>query len=310
MNYLGTVRYGEMRLTDRFLARFSGLHMADKVIIRTERGVEVGEIVSPVETVENDNSPTAGEILRKITDQDKQRYLQIKSADEPKEFLFCQTKIRERQLPMKLCTVEHLFGGTKLIFYFLAQGRVDFRALVKDLAEQYQARIEMRQIGVRDEARVLAHYEHCGRELCCRTFIKRLEPVTMKMAKNQKATLDPNKISGRCGRLMCCLRFEDTTYEELRRLLPRKGAGVLTKEGPGHVAAIEILEQRIKVELEDGREIVLPRAEVQVLEAGPEPAPEPEPVPQPEAAQPIQPDSNGCGNCSECPNQDSGPNAG
>ena len=307
MNYIGTVRYGEMRLTDRFLARFSGLHMADKCVVRTERGVEVGDIVSPVEVLEDENSPTAGEILRKMNEQDKQRYIQIKSVDEPKEFQFCQAKIRERQLPMKLCTVEHLFGGTKLIFYFLAQGRVDFRALVKDLAQEYQARIEMRQIGVRDEARVLAHYEHCGRELCCRTFIKRLEPVTMKMAKNQKATLDPNKISGRCGRLMCCLRFEDFTYEELRRLLPRKGAKVNTKEGAGQVAGIEILDQRIKVELADGREVTLPRAEVQVLDSGTEPAPEPEPAP--EVAQNVRPDSNGCNNCGQCSNGEPAPDA-
>jgi cell fate regulator YaaT (PSP1 superfamily) len=176
--------------------------------------------------------------------------------------------------------VEHLFGGTKLIFYFLAQGRVDFRALVKDLAEQYQSRIEMRQIGVRDEARILAHYEHCGRELCCRTFIKRLEPVTMKMAKNQKATLDPNKISGRCGRLMCCLRFEDAIYEELRKLLPRRGAKVVTKQGEGLVTGGNILSQLVTVELSEKREIVVPRDELQVIETGPEPPAEPEMLPE------------------------------
>jgi len=119
--------------------------------------------------------------------------------DQPKEFDFCKKKIVERKLPMKLASVEHLLGGSKVIFYFLAEGRVDFRELVKDLAQEYHTRIEMRQIGVRDEARLLADYEHCGRELCCKTFIKNLEPVTMKMAKNQKATLDPRRSPAAAG---------------------------------------------------------------------------------------------------------------
>jgi len=268
MKYAATVRYGQMRFTARFVARFSGLSMGDKCVIRTDRGVEVGEIVSRV-TVAREDEPQkpGGEILRKMTPADHERLREIQEEAVPKELQFCQQKIRERGLPMKLRAVEHLFGGTKIIFYFLSQGRVDFRALVKDLAQEYHTRIEMRQIGVRDEARLLAYFEHCGRELCCRTFIKRLEPVSMKMAKNQKATLDPNKISGRCGRLMCCLRFEDKTYEELRANLPRKGARVRTREGAGRVVGSETLAQLVAVELDDGRRLVFPLDEIETPKA-------------------------------------------
>jgi cell fate regulator YaaT (PSP1 superfamily) len=173
----------------------------------------------------------------------------------PVEFKFCQKKIKEHKLLMKLASVEHLFGTKKIIFYFLANGRVDFRELVKDLAKEYQARIEMKQIGVRDEARLLADYEHCGRELCCRSFLKNLEPVTMKMAKNQKATLDPSKISGRCGRLMCCLRYEDKVYEDLKHVLPKKGSIVKTAKGVGEVINYDVLQQQVTIELENKNKI-------------------------------------------------------
>ena len=152
---------------------------------------------------------------------------------------------------MKLASVEHLYGTKKIIFYYLANGRIDFRELVKDLAKEYQARIEMKQIGVRDEARLLADYEHCGRELCCRSYLKNLEPVTMKMAKNQKATLDPSKISGRCGRLMCCLRYEDRVYEELKNSLPKKGSVVKTIKGTGEVVNYDVLQQQVVIETEN-----------------------------------------------------------
>jgi cell fate regulator YaaT (PSP1 superfamily) len=185
--------------------------------------------------------------------------------DQPKEFDFCKKKIQERNLPMKLASVEHLLGGSKIIFYFLAEGRVDFRELVKDLAQEYHTRIEMRQIGVRDEARLLADYEHCGRELCCKTFIKNLEPVTMKMAKNQKATLDPTKISGRCGRLMCCLRFEDSVYEDMKSGLPGLGVLVATPEGEGEVVAQDAEKKVVTVALADKRQVTVPVAQIKTV---------------------------------------------
>ncbi len=257
MKYVATVRYGAMNYTARFVAAFPGMKMDDLVIVRSDRGVEWGHVVSIPKAVPDEECPDGlGEILRIATKEDREKLTRIEEEEEPLAMKLCQRKIEEHKLPMKLARAEKLFGGNKVVFYFLADGRVDFRALVKDLAKEYQTRIQMVQIGVRDEARLLADYEHCGRELCCRTFMRKLEPVSMKMAKSQKATLDPAKISGRCGRLMCCLRFEDQLYDELKRALPRKGARVRIEEGVGRVVATETLSQTVKVELEDDRRIV------------------------------------------------------
>ncbi|MBM4032220.1 MAG: hypothetical protein FJ291_10585, partial [Planctomycetes bacterium] len=196
--------FGAMRHIGVFRTEIPDLHRGEKCILRTERGVELGEVVcrSEPSPTGQDETPV-GQILRRATPRDVARCDEIEESFASQEYNFCQAKIREHNLPMKLVSVEHLFGGDKIIFYFLAEGRVDFRALVKDLAAQYRTRIEMRQIGVRDEARLLADVEHCGRMLCCKSFMKDLAPVTMRMAKAQKTTLDPAKISGRCGRLMC-----------------------------------------------------------------------------------------------------------
>jgi len=274
-NYATTVRWGAMGFVGTFRADFAGIRTGDECVVRTERGVEVGRVLSPLRPRDGSvgEQGWAGEILRRLNGDDLKKLATIHEVEEPREFDFCRRRIQERGLPMKLVAVEHLFGGTKIIFYFLANGRVDFRELVKDLAQEYRKRIEMRQIGVRDEARLLADYEHCGRELCCKTFLKSLEPVTMKMAKNQKATLDPTKISGRCGRLMCCLRFEDRTYEDLKRLLPRKGARVLTPDGAGVVTGLELLRQQVTVELDDQREESFPLCAVRQAGDAPE-APE------------------------------------
>ena len=164
---------------------------------------------------------------------------------------------------MELVDVEHLFGGERIVFYFLAEKRVDFRELVKDLAREYQTRIEMRQIGVRDEAKLLADYGDCGKPVCCNTHMTTMPPVSMRMAKLQKSTLDPSKISGRCGRLKCCLRFEQDVYEEFQGQLPAVGARVLTAKGQGRVLAQEVLARKVLVEFEDGRRI--PVAAVEIL---------------------------------------------
>ena len=169
----------------------------------------------------------------------------------------------------RLAAVEHLFGGEKVIFYFLAESRVDFRALVRELAREYRTRIEMKQIGARDEAKLLGDYEHCGRELCCRGFIRALEPVTIKMAKSQKATLDPAKISGACGRLMCCLRFENPIYQQLKRQLPRKGKRVKTPKGEGEVLNYDIIAQTVLVEESSGEKVTYKVEELSWDQAGP-----------------------------------------
>src|SRR5207302_3210681 len=160
---------------------------------------------------------------------------------ECKEFEACQNLIAQRNLQMELVDVEHLFGGERIVFFYLAEKRVDFRELVKDLARTYQTRIEMRQIGVRDEAKLLADYGDCGKPVCCNTHMITMPPVSMRMAKLQKSTLDPTKISGRCGRLKCCLRFEQDVYEEFVRELPAVGMTVVTAAGPGRVLAQEVL---------------------------------------------------------------------
>ncbi len=158
--------------------------------------------------------------------------------------------------------VEHLFGGERVIFYFLAEKRVDFRELVKDLAREFQTRIEMRQIGVRDEAKLLADYGDCGKPVCCNTHMPHMPPVSMRMAKLQKSTLDPSKISGRCGRLKCCLRFEHEVYEEFTKELPASGSRIVTAKGKGKVLAQEILARKLLVEFEDGRRILVSADEV------------------------------------------------
>lgn len=258
MRHILTIRYGVLKNTSDFFATFNSLRNGDHVIIRSSRGVEFGEVITMVkEIADTDSIENLGEVLRKATLDDKEKQKKITDEMIPVEFKFCQKKIKEHKLLMKLASVEHLFGTKKIIFYFLANGRVDFRELVKDLAKEYQARIEMKQIGVRDEARLLADYEHCGRELCCRAFLKNLEPVTMKMAKNQKATLDPSKISGRCGRLMCCLRYEDKVYEDLKHVLPRKGSIVKTAKGVGEVINYDVLQQQVTIELENKNKIIV-----------------------------------------------------
>lgn len=256
MRHILTIRYGVLKNTSDFFAAFNSLKKGDPVIIRSSRGVEFGEVVTKVKEIDDtDPIENFGEVLRKASPDDKEKQKKITDEMIPVEFKFCQKKIKEHKLLMKLASVEHLFGTKKIIFYFLANGRVDFRELVKDLAKEYQARIEMKQIGVRDEARLLADYEHCGRELCCRSFLKNLEPVTMKMAKNQKATLDPSKISGRCGRLMCCLRYEDKVYEDLKHVLPKKGSIVKTAKGVGEVINYDVLQQQVTIELENKNKI-------------------------------------------------------
>src|SRR6202007_232668 len=176
---------------------------------------------------------------------------------EQGELETCERFVQQRRLIMELVDVEHLFGGERIIFYFLAAKRVDFRELVKDLARALQTRIEMRQIGVRDEAKLLADYGGAGKPGWCNTHLSEMPPVSMRMAKIQKTTLDPSKISGRCGRLKCCLRYEFDTYQAHERELPAVGSRVVTHHGQGRVLALEVLARKVVVEFEDHRRIVV-----------------------------------------------------
>jgi cell fate regulator YaaT (PSP1 superfamily) len=193
----------------------------------------------------------SGRVLRVATHDDLAEAMHLRAGATAK-IAFCRELVAKHDLPMKLVECEHLFGGERIIFYFMSEGRVDFRALVRDLAHEYQTRIEMRQVGARDEARLVADYETCGQHCCCRQFLKTLKPVTMKMAKLQKATLDPSKVSGRCGRLKCCLRYEHATYEELDKSLPRMGSRIYTVEGEGVVVTRHVLTQIVQIAKEDG----------------------------------------------------------
>jgi len=198
--------------------------------------------------------------LRSTAD-DRSKLAHLKDV-ETKEFAAGEKLIAQHRLPMQLVDVEHLFGGERIVFYFLAEQRVDFRELVRSMAREFHTRIELRQIGVRDEAKLLADYGDCGKPVCCNTHMVVMPPVSMRMAKLQKSTLDPTKISGRCGRLKCCLRFEQDVYEEFQHELPPVGSRVVTRKGQGRVLAQEILARRLLVEFEDGRRLPVAADEV------------------------------------------------
>jgi cell fate regulator YaaT (PSP1 superfamily) len=259
------VRYGLMRLVGEFAARGPQKYPRSmSVIVRSSRGVEWGEILCAATdrtAAYLESNETVGKVLRQANDDDARQRDEV-YRQERVEFVGCCEMIGERKLQMQLVDVEHILGGERLIFYYLAEQRVDFRELVKALAKRYKTRIEMRQIGVRDEAKLLADYGDCGKPVCCNTHLREMPPVSMKMAKIQKATLDPAKISGRCGRLKCCLRYEYDTYEEYRRDLPKVGAMVVTKIGQGKVVAQEILARKILVRYDGPRDVLTEEREV------------------------------------------------
>jgi cell fate regulator YaaT (PSP1 superfamily) len=258
------VRHGAMRLLGEYEAADGMVcPRGSTVVARSDRGLEVGDVLGEAnpKAVALLSEPTHGRILRLLTAEDDANQQKLKEG-ERREFEVCQGCIRQRKLQMELVDVEHLFGGERIIFYFLAEKRVDFRELVKDLAREFQTRIEMRQIGVRDEAKLLADYGDCGKPVCCNTHMTTMPPVSMRMAKLQKSTLDPSKISGRCGRLKCCLRFEQDVYEEFLDELPPLGSRILTSKGQGKVLAQEVLARKVLAEFEDGRRVVVALNEI------------------------------------------------
>ncbi len=230
----------------------------EKVVARTKRGLEVGEVLCEAhdEELSESQDMEQGEILRLMTANDANELVHIeKLAGE--EFQKCQVHVEQLGLDMKLVDMERVFGGERIVVYYLSDHRVDFRELVRRLAKEFQTRIEMRQIGVRDEARLLADYGDCGKPVCCNTHLTTMPPVSMKMAKLQKATLDPTKISGRCGRLKCCLRYEYDTYVEMKKELPSVGSEIVTNQGKATVLGHEILAGQLLVESEDHRRSII-----------------------------------------------------
>lgn len=279
------VRYSRMNLLGLFEHNEDHIpSLPTRVVVKTDKGFELGAIVGnpcsyrtgqlnlsreQIKGYFDDSSiafftEPAGRFIRFATPEDLSEEWHFKKiATEEAEF--CRQLVIEMNLPMKIVDAEHILGGERVIFYFMADGRVDFRELVKKLAQEYQTRIEMRQIGSRDEARLLGDVESCGQECCCIRFLKALKPVNMRMAKLQKATLDPSKISGYCGRLKCCLRYEDKTYTELRKKLPKKNTRVRTQHGEGKVINSQILTQLVMVEHDNGTMAAIPREEIEII---------------------------------------------
>ena len=299
------VRYGHLKHIGEFTYK-PGMKFTcgGQVVIQTERGIEIGNQVSLTcsgcsKSVSREqmrdyakNSGESyldfkhGKILREATTEDlhEERRMRV----QVKEKLdLCKTLIAKHNLPMKTVECEHVFGGERIIFYFMADNRVDFRQLVKDLAQEYHTRIEMRQVGARDEARLIADYETCGQECCCKTFLKTLKPISMRMAKMQKATLDPSKVSGRCGRLKCCLRYEHETYESLDKKLPKIGRSIRTTHGDGIVVDRQILTQLIQIEMDDSKRITVVAEDILPPEGKIEEA-TPKPAKPPQAPMPLE----------------------
>ena len=238
------------------------------VIVETNRGEEYGEVAVANHEVEDEQIvKPLRKVLRAATEEDEQRVAQNKKLEKD-AFSICEKKIRAHKLEMKLVEVEYTFDRGKILFYFTADGRVDFRELVKDLASVFRTRIELRQIGVRDEAKMLGGLGICGRPFCCSSFLGEFQPVSIKMAKEQGLSLNPTKISGTCGRLMCCLKYEQNAYENLIRITPKVGAYVSTSEGKGTVTEISLLTGLVKVRLDkasDGAPMIFEREAVRVI---------------------------------------------
>ena len=219
----------------------------DFVIVETARGIGFGECVIGIKEIPEESIVSPLKLVQRIaTEEDIAKHKENKDKEET-AFEICLKKISEHHLNMKLIDVEYTFDNNKVIFYFTAEGRVDFRDLVKDLATIFKTRIELRQIGVRDEAKMLGGLGPCGRPLCCSTFLGDFASVSIKMAKEQNLSLNPTKISGICGRLMCCLNYEQSTYEDIRKRLPKVGSIVETKRGKGEVVANNVLKEKVSV---------------------------------------------------------------
>ncbi len=224
----------------------------NKVIVETAQGEEYGEVVIPNRAVDDDKVIEPLKKVVRIANYKDHKHYEDCRKKEKEAFNVCLKKIKEHKLDMTLTDVEFKFDNSKILFYFTADGRIDFRELVKDLAAIYKTRIELRQIGVRDEVKRIGGNGICGRELCCCSFLSDFEAVSIKMAKEQNISLNPSKISGNCGRLMCCLKYENEVYEEKLKHLPHVGAIVKTVDGEGEVDNVEILKEKLRVKIKDG----------------------------------------------------------
>jgi cell fate regulator YaaT (PSP1 superfamily) len=240
--------------------------LRDRVVAETEDGLKMGRVVAVYRDLEP--APATDKIKavvrlatpEDLAQEDKNRLLQQRAWE------FCQKRIQAHQLPIYLVQVECLFDASKIIFFFTAPGRVDFRELVKDLVQEFRTRIELRQIGVRHRAKMLGGLGICGQALCCASFLKDFEPVSVRMAKEQQLSLNPSKISGICGRLMCCLTYEYATYQEIRKHLPRVGKRIQTPQGEGKIIRYNLIRETVTLETEDKQELEIPLAQLSPAE--------------------------------------------
>ena len=241
------------------------------VIVETARGIECGIVAEANKSVEDDEVVAPLKPVKRIATQEDMKILESNKKKEKEAYNICLKKIEDHKLEMNLTEVEYTFDGSKIIFYFTADGRVDFRELVKDLASAFHSRIELRQIGVRDESKMIGGLGICGRPFCCSTFLNDFHSVSIKMAKEQGLSLSPGKIRGTCGRLMCCLKYEQNSYDYLQKITPRKGAIVDCRDGRGTVVDVSLLTGKLKIKLNsnpDGAPVVAYRDEVVVVKDG------------------------------------------
>ena len=224
----------------------------DYVLVETSRGVEFGEVVTGIKEIDDSTLQSPLKPVVRIASAEDLQHFKDNKVAEKEAYQVCQKKITEHKLDMKLVSVEYTFDNSKILFYFTANGRVDFRSLVKDLAGVFKTRIELRQIGVRDEAKMLGGLGICGRPICCGAFLGDFQPVSIKMAKEQNLSLNPTKISGVCGRLMCCLKYEQDQYEQTRKKMPKVGKEVITPDGPGVVWELNVIKETVRVRIQKG----------------------------------------------------------
>lgn len=243
------------------------ISVGTKVIVETVRGVECGEVVMSNREINDADIVSSLKPVIRIASEKDLKTAENNRQKEKEAFAICEEKIKNHRLDMNLVNVEYTFDNNKILFYFTAENRVDFRELVKDLASVFKTRIELRQIGVRDEAKMLGGLGICGRQFCCSGYLSEFQPVSIKMAKEQGLSLNPTKISGTCGRLMCCLKYEQSTYDELLKITPKVGALVKTERGRGYVEEVNLLTGKIKVKHENSEEaaVIYDKNAVQII---------------------------------------------
>ncbi|MGM9551346.1 MAG: stage 0 sporulation family protein [Clostridia bacterium] len=248
------VKFKRVGKTYYFSPNGTNPQVGDDVIVETARGVEYGRVAMGIKEVEDEEIVAPLKPIIRVATKEDAKTLEENKKKQVEAFKICEEKIAHHKLDMKLVDVEYTFDCNKVLFYFTSDKRVDFRELVKDLASVFRTRIELRQIGVRDEAKMLGGLGVCGRNLCCVQYLDDFQPVSIKMAKEQGLSLNPTKISGNCGRLMCCLKYEQDCYEELLKTTPRVGALVSTPSGKGNVISVSLLKEKVKVQLTKGDE--------------------------------------------------------